>query len=64
MDSYKAPGLDGFGACFYQYHWSVVGVEVTIVVLFYLNGSYSVADINHTYPALIPKKQQAMLVND
>lgn len=64
MGPYKAPGPDGFGACFYQYHWPSVGTSITKVILSYLNGSPSVANINLTYLTIIDKKQQALTVND
>lgn len=56
MGHYKAFGPDGYGECFYQHHWSTVGLEVIGVVLSFLNGSSSIEEINYTYLTLIPKK--------
>lgn len=64
MGPYKAPGPDGIGASFFQHHLSVVESDVTTAVLSFLNGSASIAEINSTYLALIPKKRQAFSVND
>lgn len=55
MGPYKAPSLYGYGACFYQDHWSVVGKEVCHVVLSFLNSNADIEDINFTYLVLIPK---------
>lgn len=56
MGRYKTPGLDGYGAGFYQHHWSIVGPKITTYVLSFLIGSASIKEINYTYLALIPKK--------
>lgn len=37
MDPYKALGLDGHSAYFYQEYWYVVGDEVCNVILSFLN---------------------------
>jgi len=37
MHPLKSPGPDGFGGCFFQNHWHVVGEEVRQTVLVYLN---------------------------
>lgn len=57
MAPYKTPRPDGFGAYFYQYHWSTLGFKITEAVLSFLNGSSSITYINYTYLALISKKQ-------
>lgn len=64
MGPYKAPGPDRYGACFHQYQRPTIGTNITKVVLSYLNGSSSIANISFTYLALIPKKQQALTIND
>ena len=42
-------------AIFYQKHWSIVGDNVTNLVLNVLNGSMPIAELNKTNIAIIPK---------
>lgn len=55
MHPLKAPGTNGFSACFFQQHWATVGHEVRHAVLSFLNSSHLDADVNATYIALVPK---------
>ncbi|KAF5452149.1 hypothetical protein F2P56_027179, partial [Juglans regia] len=55
MAPLKSPGPDGFGTCFYQKHWHIVGNEVCKTVLTWLNGNPMDSQVNFTYIALIPK---------
>lgn len=64
MGPTKAPGPDGFHAIFYQKYWSMVGQQVTSVVLKALNEGLSVEDINKTIIVLIPKKKAPEEVGD
>lgn len=63
-NSLKAPGPDGFGVCFYQQHWEVVGVEVRRVVLNFLNSGVFDNSINSTLIALIPKTSPTSVVTE
>lgn len=51
----KAPGPDGLPAAFYQKHWKSVKEGVISTCLHILNNSGTIAPLNHTYIALIPK---------
>jgi hypothetical protein len=64
MHPLKSPGLDGFGASFYQKHWQIVGDEVRKVVLDFLNLGVFDQSINSTYIALIPKLTTASCVSE
>jgi hypothetical protein len=55
MAPLKAPGPDGFPACFYQQNWATVHVEVNSTVLHFLNTGELNPDINATNIALVPK---------
>jgi len=51
----KAPGPDGFSACFYQQNWSTIHEEVCKAILHFLNFGVLDEHINSTYIALVPK---------
>ena len=51
----KAPGIDGFTACFFQRHWSILGDDVTAAVLDFLNGGELPPGLNDIVITLIPK---------
>lgn len=64
MGPLKSPGLDNFGAEFYQKHWATISSDVSNVVLKLLNGEGMVSSFNSTFIELIPKKQCAKSVVD
>jgi hypothetical protein len=55
MSPLKAPGPDGFSACFYQTNWATIHPEVCAAILHFLNTGEIDASINTTHIALIPK---------
>ena len=55
MGPTKAPGPDGMNALFYQKFWHVVGNNVVLAVLEFLNNGNMLPYINHTNIVLIPK---------
>lgn len=55
MHPTKAPGPDGMSAIFFQKYWNIVGNDVSSMVLNVLNSDMSMAEINKTNIALVPK---------
>lgn len=64
MHPLKAPGPDGYGACFFQSHWGTVGPSVRQAVLKFLNLGIFDSSINYTFLALIPRTINASNVGD
>ncbi|XP_024190514.1 uncharacterized protein LOC112194518 [Rosa chinensis] len=64
MDGTSAPGLDGFGGCFFTSCWSVVAQDVTLAVQsFFING-YIMPHFNSNILILIPKLEDAENISD
>ncbi|KAG6417983.1 hypothetical protein SASPL_120180 [Salvia splendens] len=55
MKPWKAPGVDGIQAVFYQRHWDVVGEDICAEVLGILTGGVLDRRMNRTMLCLIPK---------
>ena len=51
----KASGLDGMSAVFLQKHWSIVGNNITNMILNVLNHNIPISELNKTNISLIPK---------
>jgi hypothetical protein len=64
MAHLKAPRLDGMSACFFQQNWALIGMEVCRGILKILNCGVTPSQLNLTYIALIPKKQNPKCVNE
>lgn len=45
MDPYKSLGPDGFGPCFFQENWTVVGERISGAMLDFLNGGVFMEEI-------------------
>lgn len=61
---YKAPGPDGFSACFFHSNWEAVGSVVTKEVQSFFRTGILPDSINETHVRLIPKIQAPKLVSD
>ncbi|KAH9659016.1 reverse transcriptase domain-containing protein [Citrus sinensis] len=55
MSPFKAPGVDGFHAGFYQAQWSTVGMSLCSFIKNFFNSNHIPAEINRTLLVLIPK---------
>lgn len=60
----KAPGPDGLPAAFYRKHWTIVKQEVITTCLHILNTAGTIAPLNHTFIALIPKTAKPRKVTE
>jgi len=60
----KAPGPDGFSACFFQKSWSTVGDLFCHAILEFFNSGKILRQINHSALVLIPKSAHANSVSD
>ncbi|GFY83129.1 hypothetical protein Acr_02g0013690 [Actinidia rufa] len=60
----KAPGLDGYSACFFKKSWSIIGEDVCLAIKeFFMSGNI-LNQINHAIIALVPKSANATRVED
>jgi hypothetical protein len=64
MAPLKAPGPDGFPACFYQNNWDIVHNEVCDVILYFFETREMDEKLNSTNIALIPKNSNPCSVSD
>ncbi|KAL0421051.1 UNVERIFIED_CONTAM: Retrovirus-related Pol polyprotein from type-2 retrotransposable element R2DM [Sesamum latifolium] len=60
----KAPGPDGFSACFFKIAWNVVGDQVCTAVLDFFRSGRMLRQLNHAIIALVPKSEHCPSVTD
>ena len=60
----KSPGPDGMSALFFQKYWSIVGINVSNLVLNVLNSGMSIFEINRTNITLVPKNKNSQRMTD
>ena len=62
MKPWKAPGVDGIQAGFYQKHWDVLDQNISMEVVRILEGGKMDARMNRTLICLIPKIEAPKLM--
>lgn len=55
LGSVKAPGPDGFTACFFKKAWPIVGSDVCSAVKSFFHSSSLLKEVNSTIITLVPK---------
>jgi hypothetical protein len=64
MDPLKAPGPDGFPACFFHQNWEILHQEVCDAIMYFFDTCNLDASINATVIALVPKIKNPIAVTD
>ena len=64
MHPTKSPGPDGMSALFFQKYWSIVGTNVSNLVLNVLNHGMSISKFNKTNIAIVPKNKNPQKMTD
>ncbi|XP_062089720.1 uncharacterized protein LOC133796262 [Humulus lupulus] len=60
----KAPGPNGYGSCFYQENWNLIGDEVVEAIFSFLKTGQLFKEINSTVITLVPKTKCRNTVKD
>ncbi|XP_019438892.1 PREDICTED: uncharacterized protein LOC109344584 [Lupinus angustifolius] len=64
MNGNGAPGPDGFGGCFYQHYWDIVGLDVCNSVLQFFKHGWILPNLNSNNVVLVPKAANAEKIED
>ncbi|KAL0362130.1 UNVERIFIED_CONTAM: putative mitochondrial protein [Sesamum calycinum] len=60
----KAPGQDGYSACFFKRAWHIVGDQVCTTVLDFFRSGRLLRQLNHSIIAIVPKSDHYPTVAD
>lgn len=60
----KAPGLDGFNACFFQSSWEIIKDDVSDAILTFFRNGRLIKEMNRTFIMLVPKKFESTVIQD
>ncbi|KAL0400210.1 UNVERIFIED_CONTAM: hypothetical protein Sradi_2364300 [Sesamum radiatum] len=60
----KAPGPDGFSACFFKRAWNIVGDQVCTAVLDFFRSGHMLRQLNHAIIAIVPKSKHCPSVSN
>ncbi|XP_045802493.1 uncharacterized protein LOC123896099 [Trifolium pratense] len=55
MDGSSSPGPNGFGGCFFQNYWDIVGSDVVASVTQFFSHGWILPNLNSSHVALVPK---------
>jgi hypothetical protein len=64
FNPHKAPGPDGYNACFFQKTWQIVGHKVTAAIKNFFRSGKLLRRANATIVALVPKVPNPTMVSD
>ncbi|XP_044505748.1 uncharacterized protein LOC123225703 [Mangifera indica] len=64
MDNNKAPGLDGYGACFFKAGWNIIGDDVIKAIKHFFKTGHLLKEVNCTILAFVPKITNPFLCKD
>ncbi|GKE07786.1 RNA-directed DNA polymerase, eukaryota, reverse transcriptase zinc-binding domain protein [Tanacetum coccineum] len=64
IDSNKAPGPDGFSACFFKKTWDTIGKDVCNAVKDFFSNGKLLGEVNATLIALVPKCHVPLKVSE
>ncbi|GJX82525.1 RNA-directed DNA polymerase, eukaryota, reverse transcriptase zinc-binding domain protein [Tanacetum coccineum] len=64
IDDCKAPGPDGYSACFFKKAWSVIGNDVCLAIKEFFKSGKLLWEVNSTMIVLIPKVHQPNLITE
>lgn len=64
MGPFKAPGVDGFQAIFFQSQWKIMGKDFCSMIKGMFQEPAQIGDINDTLITLIPKVENVTMIKD